>query len=180
MPVDPLLFNTTECDFYRKWLDGWASAKKITTYGANVIMTHWLFWLQPLVAYFTICVVCYVSVVACSRNQPSTPVRASERKSMFSVRMPRCFCLFSKQPLFCKYHNVLYRFQIPNNLQIYSLAIMLKSTLFSVIICAVRCEAQLSTAPYSEECIITVNSVLKAIMAIIQQFHCFHDIKCFL
>ena len=61
-------------------------------------MTHSLFWLQPLVPYFTICVVCYVSVVACSSNQPSTPVRASERKSMLRLRVP-CFCLFSNQPL---------------------------------------------------------------------------------
>lgn len=61
-------------------------------------MTHSLFWLQPLVPYFTICVVYYVSVVACSRNQPSTLVRASDRKSMFRLRVP-CFWLFSNQPL---------------------------------------------------------------------------------
>lgn len=79
--------------FYVEWQhDAW---KKITTYGPNV-MTHSLFWLQPLVPIFTICVVYYVSAVACSSNQPSTPVRASERKSM--LRLP-CFCLFSNQPL---------------------------------------------------------------------------------
>lgn len=42
--------------------------QKIITYGTNVIMTHSLFWLQPLVPYFTICVVHCVSVVACSRK----------------------------------------------------------------------------------------------------------------
>lgn len=54
--------------------------QKIITYGTNVIMTHSVFWLQPLVPYFTICAVHCVSVVACSRTQPSSPARASDRR----------------------------------------------------------------------------------------------------
>lgn len=75
---------------------GWWLQKKIMTYGARVIVTHSLF--EPLVPYFTICVVYHVSVVASGRNQPSTPVRVSDRKSKFRLWVPR-FCRFSTQPL---------------------------------------------------------------------------------
>lgn len=43
----------------------------------------WRTLFEPLVPYFTICVVYHVSVVASGRNQPSTPVR--DRKSKFRL-----------------------------------------------------------------------------------------------
>lgn len=56
------------------------------------------------------CVVCVrVCVVACSSNQPSTPVRACDRKSMFRL----CFAMFlplQQQATFWKCHRALYRF----------------------------------------------------------------------
>ena len=83
--------------------------QKITTYGTNVIMTHSVFWLQPLVPYFTICAVRCVSVVACSRTQPSSPARASERRSA-SREHVAVFLPLRRAGHFCKCHNALYTF----------------------------------------------------------------------
>lgn len=53
---------------------------------------------SQFVPYFTICAMHHVSVLASGRNQPSTPVRVSDRKSMSRLQVPE-FCLFSTKPL---------------------------------------------------------------------------------
>lgn len=107
VPVDPLLLITAKCDLCEatalmpvKNDNLWHKCPNCFDCGC---------W-SPC---FAICVVCYVSAVACSRSQRSTPARGSDRRSMFRQRVP-CFCLFSIQPLsenaILTFYRFLYRF----------------------------------------------------------------------
>lgn len=113
----------------------------------------------------------HVSAIACSKSQQSAPVTSFDRKSVFCPCAP-CFCLFSNTPLspnaIMAFYRFLYRFQttctftVSNNAQ-FTFFFLPFFHDYTSSMATLWCEAKLSSASSSEESIITVNNVLRAI-----------------